>query len=33
MRNTVEKIAGLFVVVASIAPAFYAISQLTNGVA
>lgn len=32
MKNTAEKFIGLFVVVASIAPAFYAISQLTNGV-
>lgn len=33
MRNTAEKLTGLFVVIASIAPAFYAISQLTNGIA
>lgn len=33
MKNTVEKIAGLLVIIAGIAPAFYALSQLTNGIA
>jgi len=31
MRNSVEKVAALFVVVLSIAPAFYAFSQISSG--
>jgi len=33
MRNSVERLAALFVVIAAIAPAVYTFSQISSGIA